>query len=535
MLRRRLGSALAVMVAASVLVSACRNDALVPRTTSAPQRTVLSAQPVAFQHPGEAAFEDISSEVPSFAGFFLEGNTLVTLVSDLNQASAAQDAVRRVAAARATRGNDPRLATAEVAVRAVKFTFQQLKQWRDQFEQQALATLPDVVSIDLDEVRNQVAIGLADGSGTAAVEKVMTDLGAPVGSVRIDRVGQPKALQTVRDRVRPVVGGLEAVGILNGYLEKTCTYSFNATYNGTQVVLTASHCTGQMYQNDAPPSVFYQNSIWFTDRIGPEWLDPPHFGPGHRYSDAAMIKYDSSVAFTFGYIARTTWSDSTWGYSGSLTIDSLNPFRIIGEWDYAVVGEPVEKVGRTTGWTSGTITATCVEILLAGWYRDCSTEATNWADEGDSGSPVFYWNWWGTAKDVDLVGILYGRLDGISRTAFSPMGGLHRDFPGSMVMALPGPPPGLSVDIVGPHTVPATGGNPVCNWQGIVLPGGGGVEPYFFDWYVNDAWVTSGDQIDWGGPDPFKLTLQVHDSSVPVRTGERWWSIGASGDTCGNP
>jgi hypothetical protein len=96
-------------------------------------------------------------------------------------------------------------------------------------------------------------------------------------------------------------------------------------------------------------------------------------------------------------------------------VDPKKPtFTIDGEQPFAVLGETAHKVGRTTGWTGGEITGTCVNIIAVGgvFVRRCQATVNAGSDGGDSGSPVF-----GTTNrrghpgesgKVILFGILWG-------------------------------------------------------------------------------------------------------------------------------
>src|SRR5438093_2760311 len=81
---------------------------------------------------------------------------------------------------------------------------------------------------------------------------------------------------------------------------------------------------------------------------------------GHlcRYSDTAYSQRAAGVTADQGFIAQTTAVNS-----GSLTISGQ--FRIVTKGP-SVVGDVVNKVGRTTGWSQGQVTATCVDVIVLG-------------------------------------------------------------------------------------------------------------------------------------------------------------------------
>jgi hypothetical protein len=83
----------------------------------------------------------------------------------------------------------------------------------------------------------------------------------------------------------------------------------------------------------------------------------------------------------------------------------------------------INKVGRTTGWTQGTVTGTCVNVNVSGSniQQLCQTLVTNNSaaivGSGDSGSPAFQIT---SGDNVKLVGILWGG-GGSTQFVFSPL------------------------------------------------------------------------------------------------------------------
>lgn len=119
-----------------------------------------------------------------------------------------------------------------------------------------------------------------------------------------------------------------------------------------------------------------------------------------RDSDATSMGV--SVGIDFGYIARTM------SWTGSTEIDPANPrFRIVGEFTESVEGTIVDKVGWRTGWTWGSITKSCSDRNFKGYKRlICQDLASYKSDGGDSGAPVFRWNFDDTVR---LYGVTLGQ------------------------------------------------------------------------------------------------------------------------------
>ena len=84
-----------------------------------------------------------------------------------------------------------------------------------------------------------------------------------------------------------------------------------------------------------------------------------------------------------------------------------------------MAGQVVNKVGRTTGWSQGQVTATCTNTNVSGSNITelCQDFVSASVGSGDSGSPVFAIS---GGDNVTLLGILWGG-SGSSSFVFSPL------------------------------------------------------------------------------------------------------------------
>lgn len=127
--------------------------------------------------------------------------------------------------------------------------------------------------------------------------------------------------------------------------------------------------------------------------------DPPFFVggscPGNtqcRWSDVTFVAYDSGVSRSQGYIAQTLYREFGSGQAGSIDINPSFPtFDLAYAPQLPVVGTYIDKVGENTGWTSGTVSNTCIDTSFVGHTILCSEEVNASAAGGDSGSPAFEW------------------------------------------------------------------------------------------------------------------------------------------------
>lgn len=427
-----------------VLAAACADTSDV----TAPQEASLNAGNAPRAPQGQAharnldqEFAALAVEVPGFGGYYYEGEDLVVRLADLGQRERARAVIGRTFAAAGSNASKMRFVKGE-------YGFTQLKEWGDRLP--AVLNQAGVVFTDIDEARNRLTIGVENADGRARAVAKLAELAIPSVAVIVEEVDPIGFKSTLREYNRPLQGGLQLA-----FSYYHCTMSFNADrYDGVRGFVTNSHCTDN--QGTVNYTAYYQPEAWGSAYfIGTEVLDPPFFtwyqntacpfGKQCRYSDAAFATYDAAAPWDFAGIARTTWRGQ---YSGSLDIDASNPrFSITSKrFSNPVGGHRMEKMGRTTGWTTGLISRTCVNsnvkntsiTLLCQYYVDAGV------DGGDSGSPVFFW--WDPVQ-VTLFGVLWGGNDAGTQYVFSWIGHVEQElgqlnlFQGTGGGEEPPPPP----------------------------------------------------------------------------------------------
>lgn len=409
----RKGRALRLAVLGAILFAGACQDT--PEST-APELVPdgISPQDAALLAEGDAGA--LSRAVPGFGGLFIdEDGTPTVYLTDLNQRAIAERALSAFAKSHG-------VAASQIRVKQGRFEHARLDHWHNRISPEVLA-MPGVVFTDLDEASNSLRIGVEKSVPAAAVRGIAARLGIPEDAVIIEETEPFHFAATLRDRVRPVQGGLQIN--FSGYL---CTLGFNAVRSGVNSFITNSHCTNT--QGGTEGTQYYQpSSSTGSSYIGTEVADPTYFTGGAcpagrrcRYSDSARGQYASGVSFALGQIARTTSRGSR---SGSLTISGT--FNITGKKANPVAGEIVNKIGRTTGWTYGRITSTCANVSVSGTNitQLCQSVVSAGVGGGDSGSNVFYWS--GSGSNVTLYGILWGGNTSGTQFIFSPMSGIERE------------------------------------------------------------------------------------------------------------
>ncbi len=272
-----------------------------------------------------------------------------------------------------------------------------------------LFVLPGVVYTDAREDLGRLEVGVIGREVFGPVERELERLNVSRSLVDIVVTEPIVSLVTLRDRVRPVQGGLQTA-----FSVYVCTVGFNATRAGVAGFVTNSHCTKK--QGGVESTVHYQPTSGANNRTGVETADPQYFKGGAcpinkkcRYSDSAFIAYDAGVTSALGSIEQTAL--------GSLTI--TGSYQIVSEGSSSVE-DVVNKVGRTTGRSQGTVTNTCVNtgVLGTNILQLCQDFVTAAVGGGDSGSPVFAIV---SGNTVQLRGVLWGGNQSGTMFVYSPI------------------------------------------------------------------------------------------------------------------
>jgi hypothetical protein len=366
----------------------------------------------------------LARAVPGFGGFFIDAQGSPTVyLRDPSQRGRAEQALAPYLRAQG-------FGAGQLKVRKGDYDWSQLEGWFTGASGAALA-VRGAVFVDADEASNRVRIGVEPGAG-GSVRAALAKLRMPDAAVIIEErapvtyaVAQgpkPKAKPgsgpSLQGTVRPIIAGVQIN--FPGFL---CTLGFNV--NGS--FITNSHCT--TVQGGTEGTRYWQPTQTASPtQVATEAADPAYStnlqgcpsGRVCRRSDASRAAYVNGFnQFTIGRIARTNRPGR------SLTI--VGDFRITAEGS-AVVGNVVNKVGRTTGWSQGNVTNTCVNTNVSGTNvtQICQNFVSATVGSGDSGSPVFQIT---SGNDVRLVGILWGG-SGSQNFVFSPLNQVEQELGG---------------------------------------------------------------------------------------------------------
>jgi hypothetical protein len=271
----------------------------------------------------------------------------------------------------------------------------------------AVLALAGTVFSDNDEATGRIVFGVENEGVVPAVRTALAQLGVPGADYEIRVTAPIRQVATLRDVWRPTLAGIQI-----HFGNFVCSLGFNADAGSERSFVTASHCTNE--QGGVEGTQYWQ-PLSFVDPtvIATEADDPEYFtsktnpvcpnGKLCRYSDAARALYSANVPSTRGAIARTTGANNnSLEVSGSFEVTAQD-----NAGTAAPVGTTVNKVGRTTGWTQGPVTNTCVNtnVFASRIHLLCQTFVAAGVGGGDSGSGVFVIT---RRNDVTLLGILWG-------------------------------------------------------------------------------------------------------------------------------
>ena len=369
-------------------VLACRDSSQV----TAPETGLPAADP-GFQAQAPT-LEQLANRIPGFGGFYIDGGRPTVFLTDMTGRGAAVQALTPFMRGM---GRDP----ADLQVRRGEYDYRQLSLWFNAASPIAL-DMDGTVLVDLDEARNRVVVGVENGGLIAGVRAALVRAGLPERSLLVEVRRPVVPVASLQGAASPIIGGVQIN--FPGYL---CTLGFNAVGGGENSFITNSHCTAK--QGEVQNTPYYQPLQSSNPTvIGFEVADPPYLkGVGDgcprnklcRRSDAARVRYQAGISFQRGRIARPA-------SQGSLNYDVTSLWSITGK-GAPVAGQTLNKVGRTTGWSQGRVTATCVHtgVLGSRIVQLCQFFVEADVGSGDSGSPVFRID---SGSNVTLIGILWG-------------------------------------------------------------------------------------------------------------------------------
>lgn len=312
-----------------------------------------------------------------------------------------------------------------------QYDYLELTSWYEKMRGKGLS---GIVMNDINEGKNRIELGIENESFRAPLKKRLDELGIPNGLVIITVVGKAEDLLSLRNKWRPVPGGIK---ITRSRDNATCTIGFVAQHGGDVGFVTNSHCTYNTQTRGGNDNTRFHNdlSTMSGTLVGYEHIDPLYnsctdFGGQSAYcrrSDSAFVKFNSATSYKLGYIAKPL--KRALGFANDNTIVSSDPskrfLRITSERHLTQQSEIIDKIGQSSGWTYGRITNTCTGFRSGRFYWPCTNYANTHIDPGDSGSTVFSYR--SGSSSITLLGTAHGRVSGTGQLVFSDMAAVEGD------------------------------------------------------------------------------------------------------------
>ncbi|HSK18248.1 MAG TPA: hypothetical protein VK912_03865 [Longimicrobiales bacterium] len=381
----------------------------------------------------DAEYAAIARDAPGFGGMFYDATGRLNIyVTAAGASSQAQSRIlTRVSASLRAQDRDVPSA-ANITVLPAARDYAELTVLRDRMD--PVLAEPGVVFTDIDESQNRLRIGVLDGTGADQIQAVLDRLDVPLDAVTIETTEPIEPLATLRDTNDPIAGGLQIWRFTPPSTANICTLGFNVRFTNPaesqHFFFTNSHCTE--VRGAVTGTLFRQGPLSLGTRIvAVEVEDPPFFtcqfaGYRCRWSDAALAQYLPDFTARLAMIYQTL----DFGTTAPATLEILEEerFTITGERPFPMMGDIINKVGRTSGWTRGPVIGTCINVGVAGASPPivmlCQDRVQAYVAGGDSGSPAF--EQIGGRNPVRLVGILWG--GSASSFVMSAMENIHMEF-----------------------------------------------------------------------------------------------------------
>jgi hypothetical protein len=448
----------ASIIVVAVSLAACSQSP--PKRAAPSEINSIAAEPGSLDN----AFILIGVRIPAFAGLYVDAEQAlhVKLVGDASQTAERGKVVAAIESVGLLAPGEGEKTRVVLEKSNTRHTWSDLAAYKAGMRD--VLALPDVSFLDADEVAGVVTIGIAKPEARTKVQEFAAAVGLPPDAWSTVVSPYRNRYADLTDQFRPMVGGIQIKNNAGPWaflgIAPICTLTVAADRIGAMGFITNSHCT--RIQGGVEQTNFYQNGrIPFSlDYVAHESTDPlwtasqPGCPSGFlcRRSDSAFAVIDvGNQHAQMGVVARPTTLCSSI-FPCSTTMGSPNAqITLTGVSFSPLVGTFISKVGRTSGWTGGPVSRTCIDTTQIGsnFAVLCQSEFDNGSAPGDSGSPVIVVPI-GTPSGASpvngtLAGVLWGGM-GLTST-FSPIGAVLSElggitlFPPGVLPTGPPPPP----------------------------------------------------------------------------------------------
>ena len=420
----------------ALLMTSCDGDVAAPSesvTSRSSTRSVAAGLPPAASARARAAieaavqgrsarvFEDdilrLENEQPEVGGAYWteDASAFVVHLTDVSAEPRLRGVLARQVATWRVPPEMRRAALSNLRVLPGRYAFSNLVAW-----QQTLIADPAARGLwwglDADEKANRLRVYVASAAAIEQVGAAGSRLGIPLEAMLIlVEASSSDYTDNLRNKYRPAFGGLM---IANEEAQNSCTLGWNVKHptTGEEGFLTAAHCIkrddyghlgtpfAQAGSNEGTLGTVQLNPLWNDATLGYGGGDDCQGRDPCTHADVMWLRHNSA-SNSRHTVARTAYAGVGDG-GGSISI--VGTFYPTAPSYTIYVGQPLNKMGRTTGWTSGVVIESCLFYDFPPKTVPCTHKAGMRSGQGDSGAPVFHY---ASGTSIMPLGLLWGGPD----------------------------------------------------------------------------------------------------------------------------
>jgi hypothetical protein len=250
----------------------------------------------------------------------------------------------------------------------------------------------------------------------AAAARVLAANGVPSEAAIIDVDTRPVPLSNLRGTFQHKAGGVQISNAGAGRCSLGYDVSTGPIISLDVGFLTAGHCVQGDMRAGLTGGMMYSPIVGAAYEVGQvnlnsAWTDtdPACGGKACTTADVMYVRFNDMSHYSKKvFITEFVGGNNTGG-----SITTTGWWTNIQPPIVASVGHSVDKVGRTTGWTRGTVGATCENVTVStdqgfDYVVLCANRVDNSrVGQGDSGSPAFLSISGGSTTPLYPLGILF--------------------------------------------------------------------------------------------------------------------------------
>ncbi len=282
-------------------------------------------------------------------------------------------------------------------VKQATYSFAMLYDWYRSARHELLG-MPGVQGGDIDEKRNCIKLLISPEIDFSLVNEKIKSYGIPLDAINYEMTSEARLASTLRNYSGAPAGGLQIAFKKSPTSQDSfCSLGFLTRIGGVTGYVTASHCSKSHGIANDGTNIFVGPSTSTGTLLGSPTISSTGYACAGGWtcfeSDALFVPKPSGISSRQGVFKTNSIN------TGSLTVMTTfyNTWSALEMPTSTLVGHRAFKTGRTTGTTSGSVTAVCVDRkigIVGGYHYLCLNEVLgdggegSFVNQGDSGSAV---------------------------------------------------------------------------------------------------------------------------------------------------